>query len=235
MFATLIESGGRRKTHARWLAASALIHFALLGAAAASSPQAQTRRAEPPTTPRLVWVAPRPEDVRTSSAPGISGGAGSLPIAAGRVPRFSEASVIDLPDLTSATMQSDLGTAVAAVTEFSGGNGATGISGSADAPRWAAQVEKVALPLPGNPVPDYPQVLRSAGIEGSVILRFVIDTTGGVERSSTVVLRSDHALFAAAALRALATHRFLPAEVGGRKVRMLVEQRFEFAMGSRQD
>lgn len=101
-------------------------------------------------------------------------------------------------------------------------------SGSGGDPRWATQVEKAALPLPGNPVPSYPGVLRTAGIEGGVTVRFVIDTAGRIEPTSIVVLRTDHELFTAATLRALRTHSFLPAEAGGIRVRMLVEQRFEF-------
>lgn len=81
-----------------------------------------------------------------------------------------------------------------------------------------------------NPVPSYPSLLVSAGVEGSVVMNFVVDTTGAVEKRSIVVLHSSHALFEKAVRDALVRMRFTPAEVRGRKVRQLVEQTFAFAI-----
>jgi TonB family protein len=100
-------------------------------------------------------------------------------------------------------------------------------------PLSAGQVEKPALAIPGNARPLYPEMLRRAGIEGSVLMRFVIDTSGTVEPQSVQVVRADQELFAASVRSALRQHRFLPAEAAGRKVRMLVEQRFDFALNAR--
>lgn len=92
------------------------------------------------------------------------------------------------------------------------------------------QVERPVAPIPGTGSPRYPDILRSAGVEGEVLAQFVVDTTGRVEIGSFKVLRSSHELFEAAVRIALPSMRFLPAEVGGRKVRQLVQQPFVFAL-----
>jgi protein TonB len=93
-----------------------------------------------------------------------------------------------------------------------------------------SQVERIAELLPGGPPPRYPDALRASAIEGEVSMQFVVDTTGRVDPVSVKVLASSHDLFAESARAALAKLRFRPAEVGGRKVRMLVQQPFIFAL-----
>lgn len=78
--------------------------------------------------------------------------------------------------------------------------------------------------------PRYPDMLRQAGIDGRVLLRFTVDTTGRVDPSSVVVVSSTHDLFAGAARAALLGFRFRPAEVDGQHVRVLAEMPFEFAI-----
>ena len=95
------------------------------------------------------------------------------------------------------------------------------------------EVEKIAEPFPGNAPPRYPETLRAAGIEGSVTLVFVVDTTGRADMGSIRVKRTDSDLFTASVKDALEKARFHPAEIGGRKVRMLVEQPFVFALGDK--
>jgi protein TonB len=80
----------------------------------------------------------------------------------------------------------------------------------------------------GNPQPAYPERLRAANLEGEAVVAFVVDTTG---RPSTITLKSaSHAEFGQAAVDALRRWRFRPAEIGGRKVRQLVEQQFDFTL-----
>jgi TonB family protein len=80
------------------------------------------------------------------------------------------------------------------------------------------------------PAVSYPPTLVTLQLEGSVVLRFVIDTMGLVEPASIRVVHSKHALFEAAARRALEAARFVPARVGTGKVRQLTEQRFDFSL-----
>ena len=92
------------------------------------------------------------------------------------------------------------------------------------------QVEKPVVPAPGSSQPRYPDILRQAGVEGEVLAQFVVDTSGRAEPSSFKVLRSSHDLFAQAVKSALPGMRFIPAEVGGKRVKQLVQQPFTFAI-----
>ena len=94
----------------------------------------------------------------------------------------------------------------------------------------ALQVEKAVVPLPGSLGPAYPEMLRSSGVEGSVLATFVVDTSGRADLATFTVVSSDHQLFASAVRTALARMRFMPAEVGGHKVPQLVQQTFQFTM-----
>ncbi len=76
--------------------------------------------------------------------------------------------------------------------------------------------------------PEYPPLLRSAGITGEVRLEFIIDTAGRVEPGSARVLSSTHPLFEAPSLRALDTWQFQPGRIGGMKVRVRVRQLLRF-------
>ena len=83
-------------------------------------------------------------------------------------------------------------------------------------------------PQPGNPQPRYPDMLRSANVEGEVLVQFVVDTTGRVEMSQFKVLKSSHDLFTNSVKQQLSAARYYPAEIGGRKVKQLVQQPFNF-------
>ena len=80
----------------------------------------------------------------------------------------------------------------------------------------------------GSATPQYPETLRSAGIEGEVDAQFVVDTTG--RAMSLEIKKSTNDLFAAAVRAALPRMRFYPAEIGGKKVRQLVQQPFTFTI-----
>ena len=71
-------------------------------------------------------------------------------------------------------------------------------------------------------------MLQSQGIKGTVMAQFVVDTTGRADVSTFKILDSPHELFSAAVRNALPKMRFIPAEVGGHKVKQLVQQPFVF-------
>ncbi len=98
-----------------------------------------------------------------------------------------------------------------------------------DQPYFDFQVEKAAGHIPGSGHPAYPDALRSSGVEGEALVQFIVDTTGRAEPASLKVLRATHDAFGQAVRSALPQMRFLPAEIGGCKVRMLVQQPFTFA------
>lgn len=93
------------------------------------------------------------------------------------------------------------------------------------------QVEKRVTPDPSNKPPRYPDMMRSANVEGQVLMQFVVGTDGLADTSTFKVLMSTHQLFTNAVLRALPTMRFFPAEVGGKPVKELVQMPFQFNLG----
>lgn len=80
--------------------------------------------------------------------------------------------------------------------------------------------------------PRYPDSLKLANVEGEVMIRFIVDTIGRMERGSAHILRASHAAFASAVMATLESARFTPAFLNveeGRRVRQVVQQAFLFA------
>ena len=112
----------------------------------------------------------------------------------------------------------------------SGGPGTTGPAIDDGTPFDARVVEVPAALRPGSPVPRYPDVLRSARVEGRVVARFIVDTAGRVEPASVRIVSSSDPLFTSSVRATLPALRFSAAQARGRKVRQYVELPFEFAM-----
>ena len=92
------------------------------------------------------------------------------------------------------------------------------------------EVEQPALAIAGRGAPKYPPDLRSANVEGRVVATFVVDTTGRAERTTFRALQSTHPAFTQAVREALPQMRFIPATIAGIRVRMQVQQAFEFRL-----
>jgi TonB family protein len=92
------------------------------------------------------------------------------------------------------------------------------------------EVERPARELQGERGPRYPNSMRSANIEGEVLAQFVVDSLGLAEPATFKVLRSPRVEFTTAVRDALPFLRFEPAEIGGRKVRQLVQVPFLFCL-----
>jgi hypothetical protein len=91
---------------------------------------------------------------------------------------------------------------------------------------WAKASRFHATKLPmaeGSPTPSYPRILREAGVEGNVLVSFVVNESGEADATSLKVIRSPALL--ARRWQRPPTMRFVPAKVGGRK-RQLVQQPF---------
>ena len=78
--------------------------------------------------------------------------------------------------------------------------------------------------------PAYPDVLRMAGITGSVVVRAVVDTLGRVEPASIVVVSSGNRAFEAAARAYIFSAEFRPARVRGRAVRVPIQLPVDFRL-----
>lgn len=171
----------------------------------------EVKKDEPPPPKEKapeVMVAPPPKGFQTLTAP------------------------VNIPDVLP---DIDLSKKVTNEADFTGkgvaGGREKGIVGAAPVENqtyFEYQVEKPVMAVNGSPTPRYPDILKSAGVEGEVVVAFVVDTTGRADVSSLKILKSTHELFSAAVRTALPTMRFLPAEVGGKKVKQLVQQPFVF-------
>jgi TonB family protein len=213
------------------VAAHAALILLAVQATAGGAPPADA----PPEPARVIYhVRPVPPTPVASAAAATSprAAAATLPPAPRLVPSELPPvlAVGSLPDLALPLPRG----ATVGADDFRGAvPGALGTSGAAPAttggPLAAHLVDVPARPA-DRTTPRYPDLLRRSSTEGSVLVRFVVDSAGRVERGSVTVLEATHPLFAAAVRDALLRARFRAAEVAGRPVAQLVEQRFEFRL-----
>ncbi len=83
-----------------------------------------------------------------------------------------------------------------------------------------------------GPMPRYPAMLRQAGIEGTVMLEFVIDREGRVDATSIDVVESTNRAFEGPAIDVVARSLFTPGEAADKPVAVLVQQRISFNIGA---
>lgn len=130
-------------------------------------------------------------------------------------------------DVAAAAAAKGSGSGSGRVTSESGGD--VGVS-QGDGSAWGSdQVDREVKPI-GSASPRYPDRLRSSGVEGTVVLRFVVGPNGRVEMGTVQVVDTPHDAFTDAVKDALRRMKFRPAEVQGTKVRQLVEQSFTFRL-----
>jgi len=104
------------------------------------------------------------------------------------------------------------------------------ITGVADTGVYVPLTVDEAPELLSAPTPDYPPLLRLAGISGRVVVEAVVDTAGRVEPNSARVVEATDPAFGAAALASVRVALFRPARTYGRAVRVRVRLPVEFAL-----
>ncbi len=236
MFNNLIESRPKKQRSTGGMIVSVIAHAILITAAVYGTLQAKERLDKPkqekvefvemkkkdePPPPKDEPKPPPPPDRVAAPPPPKGFQVLTAPI---KVPDV-------LPDI-------DLSKKVTDEADFSGkgvaGGVAKGVVGgtavNTDQPYFEFQVEKQVQTASGSPQPRYPDMLKSANIEGEVLAQFVVDTTGRAEMGTFKVLKSSHDGFTQAVKNVLPNMRFYPAEIGGRKVKQMVQQPFTFAL-----
>lgn len=179
------------------------------------APKPKAPKAEAPRLPREVAVAP-PKGFQI--VPPVV----SIPTA---LPS------IDLSKMV--TNESDFsgkGVAGGTAKGVEGGTGKAGDTGKeagGNAPYMDFQVEKQVV-LVGGAKPEYPANLKDAGVQGQVIAQFVVGENGRYESGTLTILNSSNPAFTDAVKRALPGMRFSAAQIGGRKVKQLVQMPFAF-------
>ncbi len=98
-----------------------------------------------------------------------------------------------------------------------------------DKPYMDFQVEKQVEAISGTQV-EYPESLRSSGIEGEVQAQFVVNENGRVETGTFKVLNDPNPAFVSALRRALSGMRFHAAQIGVTRVSQVVQQSFVFKL-----
>ena len=226
MLDRLPETGARRRKPGWGGTASVIVHGAIIGLVIA-----KTGSAKPPgriteegiLVPISAPIPDTPPGGNTGAGPGRHAVDTSLPVP--QVPVFGPI------DVRSPMPPSDgiAGADTAVISEIvgSGGGGTNGIGGTGTGIASDNVVDTPVRVL-AERVPTYPEMLRSAGISGSVTMQFVIDTLGRVEPASLRVLASNHELFTRSVVASLRQARFTPGEVSGHRVRTLVERSFRF-------
>jgi TonB family protein len=109
----------------------------------------------------------------------------------------------------------------------------TSYSRSIDAQSTIAtnEADQPAMFLSGNAVVEYPDVLRSAGIEGTVSIELRIDTAGRLDPGTLRFLKKgEHAFFDSAVRGAVETWRWSPARSAGRPVTETKQYHFTFTI-----
>ncbi|MGH7679346.1 MAG: energy transducer TonB [Gemmatimonadaceae bacterium] len=233
MFENLIETKPKKPKTLKTMALSVVIHAVLITGAVWGTLQAK-EAIEKPKAEKVEFVdmkkdePPPPED-KPPPPPEI--------VAAPPPPKGFQVltAPIKIPDVLP---EIDLSKKMTDEADFSGkgvaGGIAKGVVGGTgpvtDQTYFEFQVEKQVSQVPGSMNLRYPDMLRSANVEGEVLVQFTVDTVGRVERGSIKILKSSHELFTNAVNSALPSARYYPAEIGGRKVRQLVQQPFNFTL-----
>ncbi len=238
MFDNLIESKAKRQRSTGGTLFSLVFHTAVIGAAVYGTLEAK-QQLEKPKAEKVEFVKmekknepPPPKEEPKPPPPKQE------IVAAPPPPKGFQVltAPVKIPDVLP---EIDLSKKVTNEEDFTGKGVAGGIAkgvvgGTApvqtDQPYFEFQVEKQVAPHSGNPSPRYPDMLRSANVEGEVLAQFVVDTTGRADMSTFKVLKSSHDLFTNSVRSVLPNMRFYAAEIGGRKVKQLVQMPFQFTL-----
>ncbi|HEY8164371.1 MAG TPA: energy transducer TonB [Gemmatimonadaceae bacterium] len=216
MLTTLMESARQRKPNRSGTIVSTVFHSALIAAAvyATASGAVGDAVAKAPDQTTVHWA--RPNAAPASPAPKPA-------------PKPKPTKKLVAPDKIPTTTPPSTATETVEPS-YSPPNADT--AGSGTGPRsygaWEVEVEVVAIA--SSIRPQYPDPLRSSGVEGQVVAEFVVNEKGRADRESLRILSSTHKLFADAVSRALPQMRFKPAKIGGKPVSQLVQQAFVFKL-----
>lgn len=236
MFDNLIETKKKKERTLGGTIVSIVLHTLIIGGAVYGTLEAGQQALEKPKAEKVDFVEmekreePKQEPEKAPPPPEVTV---APPPPKGFQVLTAPVSIPDvIPDI-------DLSQKVTDEADFTGkgvaggsGRGVEGGTGPAnnEGAYFEFQVEKTVLGDPNNPAPNYPSMLQSAGVEGRVLAQFVVDVNGKADMSTFKVLESSHDLFTQSVRQALPRMRFFPAEIGGKKVRQVVQQPFVFGL-----
>ncbi len=166
--------------------------------------------AEPPPVQEILTIQPPPKGFQVLQAPI------EIPT---EIPPIDLSERFDPRDFSGSGVQGGVFSGV------EGGTGPVDLSVTFNEAMVDERPERLSGPLP-----RYPEMLRQAGIEGSVMLEFVIDTAGRVEAALIKVLQSTNRAFEGPAKDVIRRSLYRPGRVRGQAVRVLVTQQIGFTI-----
>lgn len=226
MLETLLESKSKPDRSAAGAIMSVGAHTGLIALAlyataqATVAPSGSHETVQPIFFPRPEAHQPEPRRASPTSRHTVSVALPAIPSPAIVLPTLDVGELLTRPD--------DFRTGVSG--DSAGGRPVTGRRDASGATFSADQVEEQVSLVTRNISPRYPEALRLAGVEGKVVVQFVVDENGRIDEASVRFMRSDNAAFEDAARSALRRMRFTPARIGGRGVRQLVQMPFVFTL-----
>lgn len=246
MFGTLLESNPRRASRRRTAVVSVVAHLLIIGAALQFTARENFARTPGPVVQIIPLPLPLNPQPARRNAPRVEShpfDGNVLPIpnpaidlAPGDLPFPSLESPVDNIDRVLDDLRRD--GCIDQCKPFSGtlweGSG-TAVGASRDYARPAPLTgeDLLASLLPGAPRPRYPSALQRAGVGGTVVVDFVIDSTGAVVPGSIGVVSSTHDALSRAVLDVLPRYRFKRALARGRATRMSARMPFTFTVTER--
>ena len=231
MLNVLLESKGVRTKRMGGTLMSVLVHGAIVTGVVALGVRPASVDARTPDFPGedAIWipVAPRPEAPRGRVARSVEEHP-STPTPS--LPKFDHVPPGIPPIDLSAAPITDATEFTRGVSTGSGGTEQRGVGSPGEGVLEERYVDRPPRMLGAPPTPVFPTSLRERGVNGRVSVQFVIDTLGRAEMSSLRVVEATDPLFAQSVRAVLPRYRFSPGEVGGQKVRTLVQLPFDFTL-----
>ena len=226
MLDRLLETGPRARKSSWGGAVSVVVHGVIIALTVAST---ATGTPLPKFThDDILPISPPSLPVESGPTGGGRGRTGRPDVDVPPIPAIDIPTTIDpqLPGTTPVSVGAGIDNTL--LSEI-GGTG-HGVAGAALGGPGIATDATVDVPVRAllDRAPAYPEMLRAAGISGSVRVQFVVDTTGRAELSSIRVMESSHELFTRSVIASLRQARFTPGEVSTRRVRTLVERSYRF-------
>lgn len=258
--ATLLESGARPYGSTKGIAVSMLIHGGVIAAAVVGTATVVLPPRERVEEHPVLYVAPPPPKLRVAPEPLPAPPKSKAPAKAPSTQRLQAPQPkvratpalvappkvgVSLPavDLKAAPTISDVvapaapepisGTDVSrqgSVKSSDGGETGGGLGSGGSGHAYSENQVDRAVEVTRSAAPRYPDALKSVGVEGVVVVRFIVGADGRVEPGSIETVSSPHKLFTDAVRTALLNTRYRPAEAGGHAVRQLAEQAFTFRL-----
>ena len=232
MLNVLLESRAPRSRRVGSTIASAIVHAGLIaGAVALTLPGPVDANAIPVAHPRsLVFIAPVQATLPNRASAHVSPRPGTAALPQVALPVIVP---MTLPSIDIApVLQPDevrIGSGIRSPSPFGGGESSSfgGATGTAVDERLVDRAPR----LIGRAIePRYPAALRNAGVQGRIVVQFIVDTLGRAELGTLQVLDGGHPLFVESIRAALASYHFSAGEAGGHAVRTRVQITFDFTL-----